>query len=93
MANIRDCIGIINEAVGDAATPAEKEKLLNKLAKQVTKEKAISKEADIEQKMKQWLADESTKEEVAAAIEQRQRLLNIIKQKQGLKFQFFLYFE
>ena len=27
--------------------------------------------------MKQWLADESTKEEVAAAIEQRQRLLNI----------------
>ena len=25
MANIRDCIGIINEAVGDAATPAEKE--------------------------------------------------------------------
>ena len=45
MANIRDCIGIINEAVGDAATPAEKEKLLNKLAKQVTKEKAISKES------------------------------------------------
>ena len=77
MASIRDCIGIINEAVGDAATPAEKEKLLNKLAKQVTKEKAISKEADMEQKLKQWLADESTKEEVAAAIEQRQRLLNI----------------
>lgn len=77
MPNIRDCIGIINEVVGEAATLKEKEALLNKIAKQVQKEKSLTKEADVEAKMKQWLASESTKEEVAAAIEQRQRLLNI----------------
>ena len=39
MADIRDCIGIINEVVGDAMDMASKEKLLNKLSNKIKKEK------------------------------------------------------
>ena len=77
MANIRDCIGIVNEAIGDALTIDEKNKLLDELGKKISKEKKITKEQDLENKIKQFLTDESTKEEVRLAIQRRQDILNI----------------
>jgi hypothetical protein len=43
MANIRDCIGIVNEAIGDALSLDEKNKLLDELGKKITKEKKLIK--------------------------------------------------
>ena len=80
MAGYRDCIGIFNTALGKSfneLSEAEKTKVLDTIGKKIDKEKKIVKEADLENKIKQFLSNESTKEEVRLAIEQRERLLNI----------------
>ena len=77
MADIRDCIGIINEVVGDAMDMASKEKLLNKISNKIKKEKGTLKEQELEDNIKKWLSDSSTKEEIAAAVEARSQLLNV----------------
>ena len=80
MAGYRDCLGIFNTALGKSfneLTEAEKTKVLDTIGKKIDKEKKIVKETDLENKIKQFLSNESTKEEVRLAIEQRERLFNI----------------
>ena len=80
MANYKDCIGIFNEALGKASkdlTESEKVDFLEEVGKTITKKKTAAKEADFEQKLKEWLADNSTKEEVQKAIRERDTLFKM----------------
>tara|TARA_A100000172_G_scaffold60231_1_gene39705 strand:+ start:1884 stop:4730 length:2847 start_codon:yes stop_codon:yes gene_type:complete len=80
------CIEIINKAIGDALTLAEKKQILREIQKKVKDERLLDSEGGIEQKIKKYIEDEETEALLANAIERKHTIINKEKELDLIRY-------
>lgn len=80
------CIEIINKALGDALTLAEKKQILREIQKKVKEERLLDKESGLEARIKKYIEDEETEALLANAIERKHAIINKEKELELIRY-------